>query len=198
MIFGADHGESMIEHERWFTHGYHVYEEIIRIPLMIRGPGVEGGRRQGLVSLIDLVPTVLEFAGVSASGLAGQPLQRSPEEHASERVVFAEGGRDRTLLRAAIQGEQKWVTRVRGGRREPTQPELFDLASDPGETAPREWAPDAAAGAAGELLELIERDPDPGGLPEAPREGVQIRAPKVAARADREAIERLRALGYVE
>ncbi|GAG03132.1 unnamed protein product, partial [marine sediment metagenome] len=47
VIFSADHGESMIEHERWFTHGYQVYEEIIRIPLMIRGPGLEGGRRRG-------------------------------------------------------------------------------------------------------------------------------------------------------
>jgi len=198
MIFGADHGESMIEHERWFTHGYQVYEEIIRVPLMIRGPGVEGGRRRGLVSLIDLMPTILRFAGVPASGLAGRPLQSSLEQDASDRTVFAEGGRDRTLLRAAIQGERKWVTRLRGGRRRPTHHEWFDLANDPGETAPQEWAQDASAGAARELLELIERDPDPGGRPETPRKGVQIRAPKVAARADRDAIERLRALGYVE
>jgi arylsulfatase A-like enzyme len=198
MIFSADHGESMIEHERWFTHGYQVYEEIIRIPLMILGPGVEGGRRQGLVSIIDLMPTILHFAGVSAPGLAGQPLQRGPEQESSDRTVFAEGGPDLTLLRAAIQGERKWVTKVRVGKREPTQHEFFDLADDPGETAPQEWAPGEAAEGALELLRLIERDPDPGGRPESLRKGEQLTAPKVAPRADQEAIERLRALGYVE
>lgn len=198
MIFSADHGESMIEHERWFTHGYQVYEEIIRIPLMIRGPGVEGGRRRGVVSSIDLMPTILQFAGASAPGLAGKPLQRGPEKESSDRSVFAEGGSDLTLLRAAIQGDRKWVTRVRAGERHPTQHEYFDLADDPGETAPQEWAPDESAEGARELLGLIERDRDPGGRPESFREGVQLTAPKVAPRADQEAIERLRALGYVE
>ena len=198
IIFSADHGESMIEHERWFTHGYQVYEEIIRVPLMIRGPGVEGGRRQGLVSLIDLMPTILEFAGASAPGLAGRPLQRGADHDPRDRTVFAEGGGGHTLLRAAIQGERKWVTRVGAGKRWPTQHEFFDLASDPGETAPRRWDPDESAEGGRELLGLIERDPDPGGRPESLRKGVKITAPKVAPRADQEAIERLRALGYVE
>ncbi len=198
MIFSADHGESMIEHERWFTHGYQVYEEIIRVPLMIRGPGVESGRREGLVSIIDLVPTILEFAGAPAHGLTGQPLQRNPKREASDRTVFAEGGSDLILLRAAIRGNRKWVTRVRAGKREPTRPQFFDLANDPGEMAPREWAPVDSPEGARELLALIERDPDPGGRPESFRKGVKLEAPKVAPRAAPEAIERLRALGYVE
>ncbi|GAG05432.1 unnamed protein product, partial [marine sediment metagenome] len=116
----------------------------------------------------------------------------------SDRTVFAEGGPGLTLLRAAIQGDRKWVTRVRVGKREPTQHEFFDLAKDPGETAPQVWAPDETAEGARELLGLIDRDPHPGGRPESLRKGVQITAPKVAPRADQEAIERLRALGYVE
>ena len=198
MIFAADHGESMIEHERWFTHGYQVYEEIIRIPLMIRGPGVEGGRRHGVVSTIDLMPTILRFAEASTPGLAGRPLQRGHERESSDRTVFAEGGPGLTLLRAAIQGDRKWVTRVRVGKPEPTQHEFFDLANDPGETLPQEWAPDELADGARDLLGLIERDPDPGGRPESFRKGVQLKAPKVAPRAGQKAIERLRALGYVE
>jgi len=198
MIFTADHGESMIEHERWFTHGYQVYEEIIRIPLVIRGPGVGRGRRQGVVSTIDLMPTILQFAGASAPGLEGRPLLRGLEQESSDRIVFAEGGPDLTLLRAAIQGDRKWVTRVRVGKREPTQHEFFDLANDPGEKAPQEWAPAEPAEGALELLGLIERDPAPGGRPESLRKGVQLTAPKVAPRADQEVIERLRALGYVE
>ncbi len=198
MIFCADHGESMIEHERWFTHGYQVYEEIIRIPLMIRGPGVQGGRRQGVVSTVDLMPTILQFADASAPGLVGRPLLRGPEQESIDRTVFAEGGPGFTLLRAAIQGDRKWVTRVRVGKREPTQHELFDLASDPGETAPQEWGPDESAEGARELLGLIDRDPAPGGRPKSLRKGIQITAPKVAPRADERTIERLRALGYAE
>lgn len=198
LIFSADHGESMIEHERWFTHGYQVYEEIIHVPLMIRGPGVEGGRRRGVVSIIDLMPTILRFAGVPATGLVGRPLQRGFDQESSDRTVFAEGGPGLTLLRAAIQGDRKWVTSVRAGRREPTHHQFFDLANDPGETAPQEWASDETAEGARELLALIERDPDPGGRPESFHKGAQLTAPKVAPRADQEAIERLRALGYVE
>jgi arylsulfatase A-like enzyme len=151
-----------------------------------------------VVSVIDLMPTILEFAGASAPGLAGWPLQRGPEQESRNRTVFAEGGSGLTLLRAAIQGDRKWVTRVRGGKPEPTQHEFFDLANDPGETVPREWAPDESAKGARELLGLIGRDPDPGGRPEKFRKGVPLGAPKVAPRADREAIARLRALGYVE
>jgi hypothetical protein len=48
------------------------------------------------------------------------------------------------------------------------------------------------------LIDLFDREPDPGGLPKGFREGLRIDAPKVAPRADAETIERLRALGYVE
>jgi hypothetical protein len=151
-----------------------------------------------LASVIDVVPTILQFAGASARGLTGRPLQRGPGRDSGERIVFAEGGVGRTLLRAAIQGDRKWVARVQAGEREPAKHEFFDLGNDPGETAPQRWTPDESAAGARELLELIESDPDAGGYPKALRKGMQITAPKVAPRADREVIERLRALGYVE
>ena len=64
VVVTADHGESMIEHERWFTHGYEVYEEIIRVPLMLRGPGVVSGRFDEIVSSIDVAPTILRHLGI--------------------------------------------------------------------------------------------------------------------------------------
>ncbi len=45
VIFSADHGESMMEHEQWFTHSYHVYEELARVPLLIRYPAQKLGER---------------------------------------------------------------------------------------------------------------------------------------------------------
>ena len=44
IVLTADHGESMMEHEDWFLHGHHVYEEVVNVPLLMRGPGVEPGR----------------------------------------------------------------------------------------------------------------------------------------------------------
>jgi len=198
LIFAADHGESMIEHEYWFTHGYQVYEEIIRTPLMIRGPGVEPGRRNALASGIDLVPTILRFAGVRPSAtLDGVALQRRAAIP-KDRIVFADGDGGKSLLRAAIRGNQKWVAQARAGKRRIQSRWQYDLGADPAELKPQHWDPLNLEEAAQELIDLFDRDPDPGGLPKDFQEGLLIDAPKVAPRADAETIERLRALGYVE
>ncbi|MGI9432860.1 MAG: sulfatase [Myxococcota bacterium] len=194
VVFTADHGESMIEHERWFTHGYHVYEEIIRVPLLVLGPGVEARRDDTLASLIDVAPTVLRFAGGDVSGLTGRDL-RFPAS-ASDPSVFAEASGKRGQLRAAIRGDQKSIVRIRPDGSRTAQRLAYDLAADPGELRPRPFDPKAPA--ARELLELIERDPDPAGVPVQPERGERLAAPKVSPRAGAAELEKLRALGYVE
>lgn len=198
LLFAADHGESMIEHERWFTHGYQVYEEIIRIPLMIRGPGIEPGRRDGLVSGIDLVPTILDFAGVKSEvAFDGLALQRR-EVVPKGRTVFAEGGGGKFLIRAAIRGDGKWVASTLAGKRKTRKRWYYDLGADASELSPQTWHTVDSDETSRTLIDLFDRDPDPGGLPREFRKGLRIDAPKVAPRADEETIERLRALGYVE
>ncbi|MBW2543319.1 MAG: sulfatase, partial [Deltaproteobacteria bacterium] len=161
LIFAADHGESMIEHEYWFTHGYQVYEEIIRTPLMIRGPGVEPGRREHPVSGIDLVPTILHFANVrSESALEGVALQRRaaiPED----RIVFADGDGGKFLLRAAIRGDRKWVAQGQAGVQRMQNGWQYDLPADPAEQEPQRWDPSNLGEAAVKLIDLFDRDPDP-------------------------------------
>jgi arylsulfatase A-like enzyme len=198
LIFAADHGESMLERERWFTHGYQVFEEIIRVPLMIRGPGVEPGRRNALASGIDLVPTILHFAGVgSNTSLNGVALQRRTTIP-KDRTIFAEGGGGKSLIRAAIRNDQKWVALAGAGKQKTRSRWYYDLGADPAEQKSQTWDPSNPNEVARELIALFDRDPDPGGLPKGFREGLRIDAPKVAPRADTETIERLRALGYVE
>ncbi len=198
LIFSADHGESMIEHEVWFTHGYQVYEEIIRTPLVIRGPGVEPGGRDVLASGIDVVPTIRRFAGVRPdAALDGVALQRRAAIP-RDRIVFAEGDGGEFLLRAAIRGNQKWVAQAQAGERRMQNRWHYDLDVDPTEQKPQRWDPLNLEEAARQLIDRFDRDPDPGGLPKDFREGLRIDAPKVAPRADAETIERLRALGYVE
>jgi arylsulfatase A-like enzyme len=186
LIVTADHGECLLERKRRFVHAFHVFEELVRVPLLVRGPGVMPGRRQGLVSGIDIAPTVLAFAGVevppSFSGLDLSGREFIPPD----RIVFAEsifffltGAQWRT----AIQGNSKWAVKLHKGE----QRELFfDLSQDPLERAPKAWKGESDA--AHQLLELVASDPDPAGIPRDPERGVlQANNPDL-----------LRALGYVE
>ncbi len=200
VVFTSDHGESLMDHEVWFEHGYQVYEELVRVPLMIRGPGIPPGRHAALVSGIDLAPTILDLVaaevpdamqGLSLRGVAGIP---------EERVIFFEGGGPsygKLQFRAARQRSRKWVAVLRlGGDRSILSRHAYDLAADPSERAPRPW-PERPDGPMERLVALTREDPDPGGLPRQMLRGDRLKAPKVDPRATPEDLERLRALGYV-
>jgi len=59
LVFTADHGESLGEHDYWFAHGDRLDDALVRIPLFIRIPGGTPGRRDDVASLVDLFPTLL-------------------------------------------------------------------------------------------------------------------------------------------
>ncbi len=68
VVFTADHGESLGEHDIFFDHHYMVWEETMRVPLAIRLPAsstnrgaVKAGRVGGLASPMDLAPTILSY-----------------------------------------------------------------------------------------------------------------------------------------
>jgi choline-sulfatase len=194
VAFTADHGESMLEHEIWFAHGYHVYDEIVQVPLMLMGPGVEGGRRPGLASGVDLATSILAFAGASPpKGSLGIDLRTGSIP--SDRAVFAEATRA-GHWRAVVQGAGKWVLQLPYGEREIVGRRYYQLDSDPLELSPQDHPP--ATPAYRRLNELVAKDPDAGGLPSDRKRGMRIHAPKVAPTATEGQLERLRALGYVE
>lgn len=196
IIFSSDHGESMMEHERWFAHGYHVYEEIVRVPLAVRGPGADPGRRDDLVSTIDIAPTILRFTGAPVpADLRGIDL-RAAGEADPDRSVFVEGYADQIQWRAELRGDRKWMVKLGRGAREIEETRFYDLAADPGELSPKSWP--VEDGAPSQLLDLCAADPDPGGLPESYERGARLSAPKIAERADPQTLEKLRSLGYVD
>jgi arylsulfatase len=196
VILTADHGEAMMEHAIWFTHGYSVYDEAVRVPLLMKGPGVDRGRRAGLVSGIDIVPTVLEAVGVQIPAHLGGFDLRRRDAVPSTRVVFTEATWLKAQWRAAIQATGKWMLRVTPDAPEPTAHIYYDLEKDPRELAGGEWVQPNDASAA--LLDLVRSDPDPGGIPTEYRKGMRPSAPKVAPGVSDHAMEKLRALGYVE
>jgi choline-sulfatase len=171
----ADHGEAFGEHgER--SHSLFVYDVTLRVPLLVRAPGVAAGRRApGPVSLADLGATLLALAGAPPA-LPGSnilaPAAAAPlyAETLAPRLDF--GWSD---LRSIRDGRYKLIRAPR--------PELYDVAADPAETRDLAAAePATVARLQGALDALLAR----AGEGESRRE------------VDPETAERLRALGYVQ
>jgi len=119
-------------YHRMFTKGFGFYEPAVRIPLIIRAPGFpRGARVEGMVSGVDVLPTVLETMRLPCPGdIHGRslvPLWRGTESKA-RGAVFAmqdfEGLNRMVMLRT---GQWKFGRYDDGGR------ELYDLTHDPNE-----------------------------------------------------------------
>ncbi|HEV7518541.1 MAG TPA: sulfatase/phosphatase domain-containing protein, partial [Thermoanaerobaculia bacterium] len=142
IILVGDHGEEFAEHGG-FDHGRTLYEELLRVPLIVKLPRSWGrtGRVTAPVSTVDIAPTILEVVG----GAAGQELQglsllpAAGGESERQRPLFSETQVDALNLRAALLGTVKCIANVSGVDRY-SRPaprfEAFDLARDPGERSP--------------------------------------------------------------
>jgi len=146
VIVAGDHGEGLMDHG-WMLHGLQIYEEAVRIPLVVRWPGKipAGTTIVEPVQLVDLTPTVLELTGIAArtghpepDGISlasamigsatldvGRPvlLQRRLYASSAERGVAVKGAK--YALRV---GDWKYIE----ARDEGTF-ELYDLTCDPKE-----------------------------------------------------------------
>jgi arylsulfatase A-like enzyme len=137
LVVTSDHGEEFLEHGDVF-HGRTLYSELVRVPLLVSGPGVPRGRRVAVpVSLVDVVPT--------ASALLGVP----PPPGVEGRDVGPawRGGADSGDGRSFGFAADHWMAQAPGAFRRAVQRdgwklhyshpegrlELYDLASDPGE-----------------------------------------------------------------
>ena len=75
IVFTGDHGEEFKDHGGHY-HGSTLYEEQVRVPLIIKVPGAKPGRIKAPVSLVDIAPTVLELLGVEPPAhMVGQDLR---------------------------------------------------------------------------------------------------------------------------
>jgi len=97
LAFVADHGESMGEHNYYFAHGTFTYEPTLHVPLFFCGPGpiLKGERVTEPVAVIDVAPTLLEFAGIKKpSSYQGHSLLDRLREKgvAVEGKAYSEGG----------------------------------------------------------------------------------------------------------
>ena len=189
MALTADHGEALGEHGEP-VHGFFLYQATLRVPLIMRGPGVRPGVRIPVVARsVDIFPTLLDLAGVAApssaharSGRSLAPALRGTVS-LDEAPAFAESLTPRihygwSDLRSLRDGRWKFIRAPR--------PELYDLVRDPGETRNLVHDEPARARALGAALDrhllgeesAASRPAPPGDLPA-------------------ELVEKLGALGYV-
>jgi arylsulfatase A-like enzyme len=188
IVLTADHGEELFDHGG-FGHGHAMYDELLRVPLMVWGPGVRPARIATPVSVIDIAPTVLNAAGIEPPApmagislwpiLTSTPIAGEPTP-AEDRVLVAERTGQHPERKVVIQWPYKAVSDPDGG-----PPQLFDLSADPGETVDRANAEKAVGTRLARHLEAAFAAPpdDAGGQAAAMDEGVR---------------EQLRGLGYVE
>ena len=185
VIVTSDHGEGFFEHGK-FSHGEDQYQEVLHVPLILRGGSVPASVRiNGPTSIVDIAPTILAAAGVAPRGtVPGVDLARywdAPALARDERVFYSQSapGPDKDVIRMARRGDLKLITNSENGRRE-----LYDLAADPAE---RNDLSQVRPELVDEFLALMDRffvHPDA--------------AQANTLELDPETVERLRKLGYVE
>src|SRR5262249_35521686 len=139
MVLLSDHGESFGAHklggERIYFHGQTLYEEILRVPVIIVGPGLSPRRVDQVVQLVDLAPTIVDAFGVPVPrefegrslvpALLGQPLAPAP---AYAQLLPAPSWNHDHKAMISADGRTKVIYRISDNLYE-----LYDLASDPTE-----------------------------------------------------------------
>ncbi len=131
VVFFADHGEEFQDHGAT-GHGHSLFDELVRVPLALRVPGIAPRRIPALVRTVDLFPTVLDLVGIAPG---------SPVEGQSLRPLL-EGSalRDAPALLEIRQNPSYTMDAVVAGRWKLVRPlveggkvALYDLEQDPRE-----------------------------------------------------------------
>lgn len=135
VVVSADHGEALGDHGAPY-HSTNLYNEQIRVPLVIAGPGIAARPIAETVSLTDLVPTLMELAGFQPPSDASMDGRSLADLATGRRASEPDGGdafaamiKDRSNpggVLAVIKG--RWKLIATGERRE-----LYDVHADPGE-----------------------------------------------------------------
>jgi arylsulfatase A-like enzyme len=135
VVVTSDHGEEFLEHGSW-EHQKTLYEEVVRVPLLFRGPGIAPRREAGQASLLDVAPTILEWAGAAplpdAQGRSLLAPGPGPAREAYGETDHTDDRSRRLFLRG---GEGRWKAIVALAREDdrPLGEEWYDLAADPQE-----------------------------------------------------------------
>lgn len=185
VIITADHGESF-GHDYWFNHRDGLWDEIIRVPLIWRDPGIKPqSDAPALRGLIDVVPTLLHLLNLPAIPAVHGSIA---VDAATRGVNYAITDSERpTVQFAARTATHKLIATVANDRIQPSNQRRYDLQTDPGETDPNAELPEAFETTEADYQAAIQRVI------------ARSQGPKPERRTpDHAEHERLKALGYVD
>jgi arylsulfatase A-like enzyme len=208
VVFISDHGEEFWEHES-VGHGHSVYDELLRVPLILR---LEGVLPEGLVSdvpvdLADVAPSILDLLGIdpppSAQGTSVLPYAIPPtagaeregttaavpvREHFSAAQANAPDTATQPVATSIVYGNWKLIHTAAEGRS--VDRRLFDLATDPGEHSDIADTQAVVVGTLDQMRRWMRRDFD--ASRPRPEDTVDL------STLDSEGEANLRALGYID
>jgi arylsulfatase A-like enzyme len=129
-ILTSDHSERFYEHGSWVHGPPDVYNEVLHIPFMIKGPGIKPGVYDKNVQLLDIYPTIMDWFGDKPpKNLVGTSLMsymNKNEEGFNNRIIYIDGTGDFPHY-AFVKGKIKVI--INGNKTE-----VYDLRNDPNET----------------------------------------------------------------
>jgi arylsulfatase len=193
VVLTADHGEEFLDHG-WIGHSRSLYEELVRVPLLIRAPSSTPRIVAAPVSIASIAPTILDLVGIETAGRGFQADSLAPfvtgTPGAAPESVLAEvdylppkqdDPRKGAFKQALVGAQFKLIYSLRS-----QTVELYDLQRDPAETDDiSDQHPEIVARMRTELAKRIERVSQPlAGVSEHELSDDEI--------------ETLRALGYAE
>jgi arylsulfatase A-like enzyme len=181
----SDHGEEFWEHGS-YGHGHTLYDEILRVPLLVKLPGASRtGRTTTPVSTASLYATVLETCRLPLP--AGHPAAGSLSALPETPAPLLSLGLNRYEDRRALHfGRFKYIRWTLSGREE-----LYDLDADPGETINLARSSPAELAEGRRILAELEE--------EGKRARQRLRLPSgETTDLDDHTLERLRSLGYAK
>lgn len=183
IVFTSDHGEEFLEHGH-IKHCRTVFDNSIRIPMLLKVPGMDARTVSAPVQNLDLVPTILDYLGIGTGGYVFEGRSLRPvleKEEAKEQdpahLQYALQG----TFRSASDGRYKLIQDLDAGTTT-----LYDLKTDPAETA------DILRRERRAYFRL--RDALSGWIGKTEGQG----AGSESVRKAKEAEARLRSLGYIE
>ncbi len=135
IVLTSDHGDELLEHG--FGHGLFLHEPEIHVPLIVSYPHViPAGIRVGdVVQSIDIMPTLLELAGLTytervEAELQGKSLSRLLERSQHDSVAFSEGDTGREICLRT--GRYKLIASAQPDSKQ-RKVQLYDILRDPAE-----------------------------------------------------------------
>jgi arylsulfatase A-like enzyme len=186
IIITSDHGETFGEH-RLLEHGRALYEELIRVPLIVKYPSSDArkGISERQVSTMSIGPTIMKYAGIPILKTAHQATLEDDDQLLIAEIyrdiswIVAFGERFERDQKAIYDGNYKWIWDSRGKH------ELYDIAEDALEKN-NLWGslPEKERNLEAKLNPLIEES----------KQLSSLSTPEL----DKELKARLKALGYVK